>query len=68
MSKRLTEEKDFDCLRESTEIETASPGNVRFSLCNVDNKEVRKVCKRSIECKTSFQWEVKSLMGFEGAE
>ena len=52
--KKMMIENNMDS-GDSMEIVAASPQNVRFSLCNVDNKEVRKVCKRSIECKTSFQ-------------
>ena len=51
--KKMMIENNMDS-GESMEIEAASPQNVRFSLCNVDNKEVRKVCKWSIECETSF--------------
>jgi hypothetical protein len=41
---------------------------IRFSVANVDDEKVRKVCARLAECETSFGWEVESIADGERAD
>lgn len=54
-----------DECKSGEQVNVVTPGDdemwIRFSVANVDDEMVRKVCERLSECETSFDWEVEPL-------
>ena len=55
---------EFFCKEKAMAVDSVSAGDdgmwLRFSVANVDDEKVRKVCERLSECETSLGWEVES--------